>query len=465
MVLIICLSFFASTVLADQESAKSVNERFFGTWTLNPELSDDPDKLLKGKLRKRYRPQKISKKNPGSGRGAPDAAMQNYWETLKASEERKASKNLKRLGPAFLLLTFKTVTISADLENTITISYDGSPGRKVKPNLNGRVFSAKGEELTTSYFGHTLAYLTNNSLILETDAPDGGKFIEKLNTINTDKITPLTSIINASSSEAIIVPITVPFGTNRSESDIITLEIESVAESYFLHSSSTVMAGDIIQGTLNRSDWNIPVIPGTEIDIQYTLKNTGTAPSLFDLSAGFQQIAPGWQITMNPSTTPYMTVNEEIIVVVTVTPPALTIPFDPTTKLAEGNQLFLLTSVKPIGAGLPNIQQTILEVQPTVMVELLTPQNHISINESEISSGQITRFVDIDMQLRHNLISNLSATVDVTKVVEIDRAPIKTHMPSHPAADENGYIYKAPINVEEEMVDMLEASRQYQNSK
>ena len=230
---------------------------------------------------------------------------------------------------------------------------------------------------------------------------------------NSSTIPLQTSIINASSSEAIIVPITVPFGTNRSESDIITLEIESVAESYFLHSSSTVMAGDIIQGTLNRSDWNIPVIPGTEIDIQYTLKNTGTAPSLFDLSAGFQQIAPGWQITMNPSTTPYMTVNEEIIVVVTVTPPALTIPFDPTTKLAEGNQLFLLTSVKPIGAGLPNIQQTILEVQPTVMVELLTPQNHISINESEISSGQITRFVDIDMQLRHNLISNLSATVDV----------------------------------------------------
>jgi flagellar basal-body rod protein FlgC len=37
-------------------------------------------------------------------------------------------------------------------------------------------------------------------------------------------------------------------------------------------------------------------------------------------------------------------------------------------------------------------------------------------------------------------------------------------MPNHPAADAQGYIYKAAVNVDEEMVDMLEASRQYQNN-
>ena len=52
----------------------------------------------------------------------------------------------------------------------------------------------------------------------------------------------------------------------------------------------------------------------------------------------------------------------------------------------------------------------------------------------------------------------------MSKVVELKRDPIKTYMPSHPLADKNGYIYKAPINVEEEMVDMMEASRQYQNN-
>ena len=56
------------------------------------------------------------------------------------------------------------------------------------------------------------------------------------------------------------------------------------------------------------------------------------------------------------------------------------------------------------------------------------------------------------------------ATVDAVEVKEIGRDPIKTYMPSHPAANKEGYIFKAPVNVDEEMVDMMEASRQYQNN-
>ena len=56
------------------------------------------------------------------------------------------------------------------------------------------------------------------------------------------------------------------------------------------------------------------------------------------------------------------------------------------------------------------------------------------------------------------------STVDAVEVKEIGREPIKQYMPQHPAADAKGYVYKAPVNVDEEMVDMLEASRQYQNN-
>ena len=63
-----------------------------------------------------------------------------------------------------------------------------------------------------------------------------------------------------------------------------------------------------------------------------------------------------------------------------------------------------------------------------------------------------------------NIKKNGVATVNVEKVIELKREPIKTYMPSHPAANQEGYIFKAPINVEEEMVDMMEASRQYQNN-
>ena len=46
----------------------------------------------------------------------------------------------------------------------------------------------------------------------------------------------------------------------------------------------------------------------------------------------------------------------------------------------------------------------------------------------------------------------------------MDVDPIKEFKPGHPMADEDGFIYRAPVNIEEEYVDMLEASRHYQNN-
>lgn len=51
----------------------------------------------------------------------------------------------------------------------------------------------------------------------------------------------------------------------------------------------------------------------------------------------------------------------------------------------------------------------------------------------------------------------------VDEVVSLDREPSRLYRPDHPKADAEGYVYEAPVNTEEEMVEMLEASRQYQN--
>ena len=56
------------------------------------------------------------------------------------------------------------------------------------------------------------------------------------------------------------------------------------------------------------------------------------------------------------------------------------------------------------------------------------------------------------------------ASVDVVDIVAVDREPEKVYQPGHPKADKDGYIYMAAVNTEEEMVGMLEASRQYENN-
>ena len=67
-------------------------------------------------------------------------------------------------------------------------------------------------------------------------------------------------------------------------------------------------------------------------------------------------------------------------------------------------------------------------------------------------------------QYSESVKKNGISTVNVSKVVELQKEPFKIFDPNHPLADGDGFIYKAPINVEEEMVDMMDASRQYQNN-
>ncbi len=52
--------------------------------------------------------------------------------------------------------------------------------------------------------------------------------------------------------------------------------------------------------------------------------------------------------------------------------------------------------------------------------------------------------------------------VEVTKIVPVGGDFKKVFDPSHPDADENGYLYLPNVNMVEEMVQMLNANRSYE---
>ena len=54
--------------------------------------------------------------------------------------------------------------------------------------------------------------------------------------------------------------------------------------------------------------------------------------------------------------------------------------------------------------------------------------------------------------------------VRVADVVEDPSPGKRLHDPSHPLADAEGYVTQSNVNVVEEMVDMISASRSYQNN-
>jgi flagellar basal-body rod protein FlgC len=52
--------------------------------------------------------------------------------------------------------------------------------------------------------------------------------------------------------------------------------------------------------------------------------------------------------------------------------------------------------------------------------------------------------------------------VSVVEIVEDTREPIKKYDPTHPDADDNGYLAMPNINLMEEMVNMISATRSYE---
>lgn len=71
--------------------------------------------------------------------------------------------------------------------------------------------------------------------------------------------------------------------------------------------------------------------------------------------------------------------------------------------------------------------------------------------------------LSFQQQLEGNL-RNTAQGVKVTKIIEDQTAPRKVYNPSHPDANAEGYVEMPNINVMEEMVDMMSATRSYQTN-
>lgn len=55
------------------------------------------------------------------------------------------------------------------------------------------------------------------------------------------------------------------------------------------------------------------------------------------------------------------------------------------------------------------------------------------------------------------------SSVRVSEVRRADVSATRRHDPDHPLADANGDVWEAPVDETSEMVEVMEASRQYQN--
>ena len=118
-------------------------------------------------------------------------------------------------------------------------------------------------------------------------------------------------------------------------------------------------------------------------------------------------------------------------------------------------------------SGVKNIFDVVGRSMGAQMVRLNTIASNIANMESKASSAE-EAYKPIRPVFKTVFGENYDkmgvASVDAETIVALNREPEKIYEPGHPNADEKGFVYKAPVNSDEEMVEMLEASRQYQNN-
>lgn len=109
----------------------------------------------------------------------------------------------------------------------------------------------------------------------------------------------------------------------------------------------------------------------------------------------------------------------------------------------------------------------IFDVSGRAMAAQLTRLNTTASNMANARSVARTEneaFRALKPVFRTHVASPDFATVDVERIVQSDTQPKKRHDPTNPMADPDGFVWEAGVDEATEMIEMIEAARQYQNN-
>lgn len=114
-----------------------------------------------------------------------------------------------------------------------------------------------------------------------------------------------------------------------------------------------------------------------------------------------------------------------------------------------------------------NGQTSLFDVARTAMSAQLVRMNASAsnlANAGTVAGSEQDAYRPIRAVFQAELDSaNGLAGVRVAGIVRDQSPAVKEHNPDHPLADAEGNIWSSPVDENAEMVEMLEASRQYQN--
>ncbi len=238
-----------------------------------------------------------------------------------------------------------------------------------------------------------------------------------------DTILDLTTsdFITAGSTTTLSVVVDVPQDAGYSEIDVITFTLTSAGSGYTLTDTTRVMAGEYLEATIDVTNDTTYVLPGKSDTIAFNVTNTGNAPTSFNLISGLSMNALNWEHNLSIENTGELAVGQTISGFIQIEVPAIQLPLVPAEHNRAGASLSAFIMAQADVGSIPTTDSGQIEVRPAIVVDPGLPVDTIELTANDVmnagSTIGVNEILALNVQVRHNLESDLTETVDASITV------------------------------------------------
>ena len=230
-----------------------------------------------------------------------------------------------------------------------------------------------------------------------------------------------TDFLIGGATTLVPVHVHVPHGTLLSDVDIISFSITSSGSGYTLSNTTRVMAGEYLEATVDITNDTTYVLPGKSDTVAFNITNTGNAVTSFDLVAGFTSNPLNWVHNISIENTGELAVGQSVSGFIHIEVPPIQLPLVPAEDNAAGSSLNVYVTAIADAGSIPSSDSGQIEVRPAIVVDPGLPVDTIYLSQSDVlnagSTIGVNEILALNVQVRHNLVSDLSETIDANITV------------------------------------------------
>ncbi len=330
--------------------------------------------------------------------------------------------------PETVSMTFDATARTGEWDVVGTMFAQGVDWTKDVAFLNQRVvFSNYDFSLTTAHDRSvepgqttTLTFIIKNTGVVADDYLVSAANVSAWVTSMTPSSQTATISPNVTSS--VFIQVRVPSDALRTDSEIVTLTVQSNGGTFVKIASTTVLASELYEGHVQMDAASKSLTPGQSSTLQVKVENTGNAPSTFVLNGGISTNPVNWDLELSSQSTGILQPGESVNISLSVTPPVIKNPLVAAEYNRAGDAMSVWVQAASVNGGVPHLNATPVSILPVIVVDPGLPTDTIDMTVEQVKAARqgmgLEEILDLDVEVRHNLVSDLSETVNATLTLD-----------------------------------------------